>query len=264
MSKSPTAPPLLDFRHITVMRGEKTVLHDITLRIQSGEHVAILGPNGCGKSTLIKTITRECYPLARPGSSLTILGRDTWNVFELRTLLGIVSNDLMSACTRDITGLEAVLSGFFSSIGIQPYHHITPAMQNKTRDVLDLLEIPHLADRFVNEMSSGEARRILIARAMVHDPVALVLDEPANSLDVHATHELRRLLRKLAQSGTGVLIVTHHLSDIIPEIERVILLKAGCICADGEKSGLLTSEHLSALFGLPVEIARRDGYYHLW
>jgi iron complex transport system ATP-binding protein len=264
MGNARIAPPLLDFQHITVMRGEKTVLHDLTLRIQSGEHVAILGPNGCGKSTLIKTITRECYPLARTGSSLTILGRDTWNVFELRTLLGIVSNDLMATCTRDITGLEAVLSGFFSSIGIQPYHHVTPSMRQKAGQVLHLLEIPHLADGFVNEMSSGEARRILIARAMVHDPVALVFDEPANSLDVHATLELRRLLRKLAQSGTGVLMVTHHLSDIIPEIGRVILLKNGRICADGEKAGLLTGEHLSALFGLPVEIARRDGYYHLW
>src|SRR5271156_4464120 len=126
LSPSPS-PPLLDFRHIFVMRGEKTVLHDITLRIQAGEHVAILGPNGCGKSTLIKTITRECYPLARPGSSLTILGQDSWNVFDLRKLLGIVSNDLMNTCTRDITGIEVVLSGFFSSIGIQPYHHVTPA-----------------------------------------------------------------------------------------------------------------------------------------
>ena len=246
------------------MRGEKAVLRDITLRIHSGEHAAILGPNGCGKSTLIKTITRECYPLARAESSLTILGQDSWNVFELRTLLGIVSNDLMSACTRDITGLEAVLSGFFSSIGIQPYHHVSQPMLDKALAVLDLLEIPHLGERFVNEMSSGEARRILIARAMVHDPVALLLDEPSNSLDAHATLELRALLRRLAQSGTGVVIVTHHLSDIIPEIGRVILLKNGSVHGDGEKARLLTTERLSELFGLSVEVARRDGYYHLW
>jgi iron complex transport system ATP-binding protein len=246
------------------MRGTTAVLHDITLRIQAGEHAAILGPNGCGKSTLIKTITRECYPLARAESSLTIFGQESWNVFELRTLLGIVSNDLMSTCTRDITGIEVVLSGFFSSIGIQPYHHVTAPLLKKAREVLDLLEVPHLADRFMTEMSSGEGRRILIARAMVHNPLALLLDEPSNSLDVTATLELRALLRKLAQSGTGILIVTHHLPDIIPEIGRVILLKNGRVFADGEKVDLLTTERIGELFGVPVEIGRRDGYYHLW
>ncbi len=265
MPESPApSPPLLDFHHISVMRGEKTVLHDISLRIQAGEHVAILGPNGCGKSTLIKTITRECYPLARAESSLTLFGQDSWNVFDLRKLLGVVSNDLMSTCTRDITGIEVVLSGFFSSIGIQTYHRVNPAMLGKAREVLDLLEVPHLADRFMTEMSSGEGRRILIARAMVHNPLALLLDEPSNSLDVSATLELRAMMRKLAQSGIGILVVTHHLPDIIPEIDRVILLKAGRVFADGGKADLLTTESLSELFAVPVEMGRRDGYYHLW
>lgn len=266
--RSPAASPqslaLLDFRHISVMRGEKTVLDDITLRVQAGEHAAILGPNGSGKSTLIKTITRECYPLNRPDSSLTILGRESWNVFELRALLGIVSNDLMSSCTREISGLEVLLSGFFSSIGIHPNHDVTPAMLKKAREVLELLEVPHLADRLMTAMSSGEGRRILIGRAMVHHPLALLLDEPTNSLDLHATLELRRILRKLAQSGTAILLVTHHLSDIIPEIGRVILLRDGRVFADGEKSRLLTAERLTGLFGFPVEPARRDGYYRLW
>src|SRR6202453_4410436 len=139
------------------MRGDNIALRDFSLTIGAGEHVAILGPNGCGKSTLIKTITRECYPLALPGSSLTILGRDTWNVFELRPLLGIVSNELMRRCTRDITGQELVLSGFFSSIGVQPYHEVTAAMMEKTSQVLELLEVPHLAQREITELSSGEA-----------------------------------------------------------------------------------------------------------
>src|ERR1700732_5180366 len=122
MAQISSQPPLLALSHVTVMRGEHPALQDITLRVDSGEHVCILGPNGCGKSTLIKTITRECYPLARAGSSLTILGQESWNVFDLRKLLGIVSNDLMNPCTRDITGLEVVLSGFFSRTGIQIFH----------------------------------------------------------------------------------------------------------------------------------------------
>ncbi len=258
------SPALLCFQHVSVMRGSKRVLHDVTLAIGAGEHVAILGPNGCGKSTLIKTITRECYPLVEPESSLTILGRDTWNVFELRPLLGIVSNELVWRCTRRITGHEVVLSGFFSSIGLQPYHDVTAAMMEKTHQVLELLEAEHLADREMTEMSSGEAHRLLIGRALVHDPVALLLDEPSNSLDLRAALELRNILRALAQAGTGVLMVTHHLPDILPEIDRVILLREGRVFADGAKSEILTTERLTQLFGLPVELARRDGYYHLW
>ena len=258
------APALLAFHHVSVMLGDKQVLHDITLSIGAGEHVAILGPNGCGKSTLIKTITRECYPLGLPNSSLAILGRETWNVFELRPLLGIVSNELMRRSTREITGREMVLSGFFSSIGVQPYHEVSAAMIQKTNEVLELLEVPHLADREMTEMSSGEAHRLMIGRALVHDPLALLLDEPSNSLDFRAALELRDMLRKLAQAGTGILMVTHHLPDILPEIDRVILLRRGRVFADGPKSELLTTERLTELFGLPVELARRDGYYHLW
>src|SRR6202049_1326083 len=183
-------PALVDLKNVRVIRGDNVALDDFSLRVEAGEHVAILGPNGCGKSTLIKTITRECYPLAQAGSSLTIFGQDSWNVFDFRKLLGIVSNDLMNTCTRDITGLEGVLSGFFSSIGIQTYHRVTPALLQQAHAALDLLEVPHLAHRSMTEMSSGEGRRILLARAMVHQPLALLLDEPTNSLDVHATLEL--------------------------------------------------------------------------
>ncbi|HWF10389.1 MAG TPA: ATP-binding cassette domain-containing protein [Bryobacteraceae bacterium] len=256
--------PLIDLRNVTVMRGVNVALRDLSLTIGAGEHVAILGPNGCGKSTLIKTITRECYPLARTGSSVGILGQSLWNVVDLRKMLGIVSNDLMMQCTREITGFEIVLSGFFSSIGIWPNHDVTKAMRRKASEVLDLLEAPHLAEKPVEEMSSGEARRMMIGRALVHEPRALLLDEPSTSLDLFAQHELRGMVRRLAQSGIGILLVTHHLSDIIPEIDRVIMLRAGQVVADGPKSQLLTAASLSELFGVEVELAERGGYYHLW
>src|SRR5258708_6141669 len=138
-------PPLIDFQNVTIYRGDKIALDGITLSIDAGEHVAILGPNGSGKSSMIKAITRECYPrYIGDGSGLRIMGRDCWNIFELRVLLGIVSNDLMQSCARDFSGREVVLSGFFSSIGIWPNHEITEAMQRKAGDVLELMEVSHL------------------------------------------------------------------------------------------------------------------------
>jgi iron complex transport system ATP-binding protein len=246
------------------MRGENIALRDLSLTIGAGEHVAILGPNGCGKSTLIKTITRECYPLANPASSVSILGKSAWDVVQLRSMMGIVTNDLMTQCTREITGFDIVLSGFFSSIGLWPNHHVTDEMRAQSYRVLEMLDAPHLAEKPVDEMSSGEARRMLIGRALVHEPKALLLDEPSTSLDLYAQHELRETVRRLAQAGLGIVLVTHHLSDIIPEIERVILMRGGKIVGDGPKSEVLTADALESLFGLKVELALRDGYYHLW
>ena len=240
------------------------MLDGLTLSIAQGEHVAILGPNGSGKSTLIKLVSRELYPRMKEEPwSLRILGRDRWHLFELRNHLGLVSNDWMQMCTRDFSGWEIVLSGFFGSVGVWPYHHVTPEMEQKARDVMELLEITHLASRSTNEMSSGEARRMLIARALVHDPQALILDEPTTSLDLRATYELREILRKLARGGIGMIMVTHHLPDIIPEINRVVLLANGRICRDGPKHEVLTAPALRDMFGIPVEVLERDGYYHV-
>ena len=234
------------------MRGVKRALDSLTFSIAQGEHVAILGPNGSGKSTLIKAITRECYPVQ--GSELRILGQDRWNVFDLRVLLGIVSNDLAQTCARDIKGREAVLSGFFSSIGLQSYHEVTPEMEKKADEVLELMEVPHLADRWMDEVSSGEARRILIGRALVHDPRALLLDEPTTSLDLRATWEVHEILRKLARSGISIIMVTHHLPDLIPEIGRAILLKQGRVFHDGPRAETLEPLMLARLFEMPVEV----------
>jgi iron complex transport system ATP-binding protein len=257
-------PPLLELRNICVMRGQTPALDDFSLRIGADEHVAILGPNGCGKSTLIKTITRECYPVARPDSAITILGEETWDVFSLRARLGIVSNDLMASCTGEANGRDVVLSGFFSSITIFPNHTVDPRHRQLADAALEQLGISHLAERPVREMSSGEARRVLIARALVHNPRALVFDEPCNSLDLAAQHTVRQAMRTLANSGIGIILVTHELPDIVPEIQRVVLMSRGRIVADGPKEEILRVERLSELFGVKVELGRRDGYYHLW
>jgi len=259
-----SAPPLLDFKNLRVMRGQKVALDDFSLRIGIDEHVAILGPNGCGKSTLIKTITRECYPVEGEESSMAILGEESWDVFQLRARLGIVSNDLMLSCTGDACGLDVVLSGFFSSTAIWPNHTVDEEKRRLAEAALAELKISHLGERSVCEMSSGEARRVLIARALVHKPRALLFDEPCNSLDLAAQQSLRHTMSTLARSGTAIILVTHELADIVPEIQRVVLMSGGRVVADGPKEEILRVERLSALFGVRVEMARRDGHYHLW
>jgi iron complex transport system ATP-binding protein len=268
-------PPLLDYQNVSVYRGDTRALDRVSLRVEVGEHVAILGPNGCGKSTLIKTFTRECYPAADADAVLRILGQEAWDVKELRSMLGIVTNDLVAECTRGmssdfaeiprrVTARDTVLSGFFSSIGVWAHHHVTSDMSAKADELLDRLGVRHLAGRLLDEMSSGEVRRVVIARALVHDPSSLVLDEPTNSLDLRAMYELRDAVRGIAQSGLSVVLVTHHLPDIIPEIDRVILLKRGRILRDGPKTDVLTSASLSELFEIPIEVGQRGDYYHAW
>ena len=263
MNSSPTAT-FLHLERVNVARGDKVVLHDVNLRIEAGEHVAILGPNGCGKSTLIKTITCECYPLVEAEMRVSIFGRDRWDVHALRKRLGVVGAELPGRQTAKTTGFDAVVSGFFSSSTLWPNLEVTPEMRVRASEVVAQLEIAHLAGKLVGEMSAGEARRVLIGRALVHGPEMLLLDEPSNALDLFAQQELRQSLRKLARRGIGILMVTHQLSDVLPEIDRIVMMRDGRIFADGSKAELLNKARLKELFGVDVELVARDGFYHTW
>lgn len=254
-------PPLLCFRNVTVETGKTRLLDGLTVTINEGEHVAILGPNGAGKSSFIKTVMREYYPLAGGDVEFRVCGKDVWHISDLRSHFGLVSPDLQYTFTREITGREVVLSGFFSSIGLW-WNRVTPAMEEKADEIIRFLEIDHLAHRPVTTMSSGEARRFLIGRALVHDPKALILDEPTTSLDLHALHTFRATLRKVAQAGTGIIMVTHRISDIIPETSRIILMKDGRFCGDGPKEEMLTDKCIGEHFGVPVRIREEDGWYY--
>jgi iron complex transport system ATP-binding protein len=178
--------------------------------------------------------------------------------------MGIVSGDLQLDYTRDISVVEVVLSGFFSSIGIYPNMKIEPYMLKRTADIIDFLEIRHLASKNISNLSTGEARRVLIGRALVHDPMILVLDEPTNSLDLKSKHVFRETVSKIAAAGKSIILVTHDLEDIVPEINRAVLLKDGRIFADGNIEDILTAEKLTELFGIPVEVGKGKGYYHAW
>jgi iron complex transport system ATP-binding protein len=264
MTKHPlsAAPPLIEFDNITVFRGDKKVLDSLSVTISEGENIAILGPNGAGKSSFIKTITREFYP-AQSGNGFTfrMRGREVWDVFEMRSHLGVVSNDLQYTFMRELSGREVILSGFFSSIGLFN-HPVTAKMEDEADRIISFLEIGHLQEKPMTEMSSGEARRFLIGRALVHSPKTLILDEPTNSLDLHALHTFRQTLRKIARAGTGIILVTHNLHDIIPEISRVILMKDGKFILDGPKAAIIRDENIGGLFDVVLHIKKEGGYYY--
>jgi iron complex transport system ATP-binding protein len=257
--------PLIEYQNITVVQSNRTKLDNLNLTIHPGEQVAVLGPNGAGKSSLLKTITREYYPVANKGNSyLRILGEEFWDIFELRSRLGIVHGDSIKSHFRDISCREMVLSSYFGSTGLWPYDPVTPEMEKKTTEVMKFLGIEHLAARDTCEISTGESRLILIGRALVHNPPAMLLDEPTASLDPHATHVLRTTLRRITAQDKSLIMITHDLGDIIPEIQRIILIRDGKVIGDGDKEKLLTTDVLYQLFDIKLEIVRRYGFYHCW
>ena len=263
---------LVDLQHVFVARGESVVLQDVSVRIAAGESLAILGPNGCGKSTLLKTMTCECYPIAREQTRVRIMGRERWDLTELKRRMGVVSAELPGKPTLTTTGFDVILTGFFSSSTLWPNLTVTPLMRERAEEILHLVGAEKLREKHVGAMSAGQQRRVMIGRAIAGNrgvgddvgPKMLLLDEPSNALDLAAQQDLRELLRTLAQQGTAILLITHHIADILPEMQRIVMMREGCIIADDTKQRLLTAKRLSHLFERSIELSERDGCYNAW
>jgi len=254
---------LLRIDHATVVKDSKRILDDLSLEIKLGGHTAIIGPNGSGKSSLIRLLTRQYYPLAGERPTVRILDRERWDVFELRSQLGIVSADLHTdfLTEPDLTGFEVALSGFFASKGIASNHLVTERMVDLAHEALERMGAGFLADRPIGQMSTGEFRRCVIARALVTEPLALVLDEPTTGLDMAAQQRFLETIRQLARQGATIVLVTHHIEEIIPEVDHVILLENGRVFADGPKSQVLTAENLSRAYSAAITLYRRGGFF---
>jgi iron complex transport system ATP-binding protein len=259
-----TGAPLIEIRDADVVRDGRTILYVDDLTFREGEHVAVLGPNGAGKSTLVGLITRDVLPLTREVAPVLLRGQARWDLFAARRVFGVVSDTLQDHYRRDVTVADVVISGFFGSIGLYRRDEVTTSMAERAEALLDFLDIAHLAGRTMRTLSTGEARRALIGRALVHEPALLVLDEPTHGLDPAGTYRFLTTLRKIADAGCALVIITHHVSDIVPEVTRVVMLKDGRVFRDGEKHALLTDDSLAGLYGMPAEVEERGGWYRLW
>ena len=255
--------PLLEIRNATLCRGERPVLENFSLLIEQGEHIAILGPNGAGKTTLIKALNRELYPRADGDMIFRILGRDTWNVWELRRQIGFVSAELQHRYHDNVRVRDVVLSGFLSSIGVHGVagQGLRPGDRERADEVIATLSLGPLAERRFGRLSTGQQRLALLGRALVHEPSTLVLDEPSAGLDFGASFYVMDRIRELAARGLSLVIVTHHLDEIPPEVDRIVLLKDGAILADGEPAEVLTDARLSEAYGTRIRVFRNDDRY---
>lgn len=251
---------ILDIQNAIVFRGHNRVFDNLSLRIDAGAHTAIIGPNGAGKTTLLKVLAREIYP---SGGAVKIYGRDRWNVWELRKKLGVVSADLQQNYAPHAQGGAIIRSGFYASIDTFGHQTFTSEQIDISVRLAHELGIEHLFKTPFSRMSTGEQRRHLLARALVHDPQTLVLDEPTTGLDLTAQFQYLDIVRGLMASGKTVILVTHHIHEVPPEIKNVILLKKGNVMLQHKKEHALTDKNLTELYDVHVRVISNNGYYQV-
>ncbi len=265
-----TRTPVLELVNATVVKGGTPVLRSLNLTIHEREHTAIVGPNGSGKSTLVRLLTRHEYAWAAADDEpppVRVYGSDRSDVTELRAQLGVISADMhhrfvVGNSAGTLKAEDVVISGLFVTHGFLRPDQVNEETRRLAAAALARVDALHLAPKMMDEMSTGEARRVLIARALVTKPRALVLDEPTSGLDVVSRHRFLAQVEQVGRGGTTLIVVTHHVEEIVPSVERVILLKAGAVAYDGPTREMLTDATLTDVFGAPVSVVERDGRYY--
>ncbi|MCL2032521.1 MAG: ATP-binding cassette domain-containing protein [Methanomassiliicoccaceae archaeon] len=256
---------MLEMRDVSVVRNGKRILDSIDLSIEENESAAVIGKNGSGKTTLMKLLRGEIHPYYNEDSPavMKIFGEDNWNVFEVRSRMGIVSMDLQSQFGDDTKVSEVIASGFFGSLDVFRNMNVTEEMLSKVWSAAAMMGIDDLLDRAIGGLSVGEMRRTLIARALVTEPSVLVMDEPMTGLDVVMASKFRSMFDILIRAGVSLIIVTHDLADIPKSIDRVIMMRDGRLFADGKKDALFTEETMSGLYDEPIKVECDDGIYRM-
>lgn len=256
---------IIDFENVYVSYNVEPVLRNINLKIEQNQHWAILGANGSGKSTLIKLISNDLYPNTKYPFKKHIFGKDRWSIFDLKKNLGIITNDLHNYFEKQgnfLTAYEVVLSGYYSSIGVFNHQDFTQEQHQKALEVLEFLEIPELKNRRVDSMSTGQLRRCIIGRALIHKPKAFILDEPTVGLDIKAQNSFLKFLRKLSAKAS-IILVTHHIEEVFSEISHIALMYEKTVYKQGKKEEILNSKNLSEIFEVEIDLQEENERYYI-
>ena len=240
--------------------GGQPVLQTLSLQLRLGESTTVLGPNGAGKSSLVKLIDRSLHPIVKPTAHLKLFGSSTVNLWQLRQRLGVVTSELEQRIPPRCPAQEVVQCGLFGSMRLGRDQEPSSAQQERSNRLLQQLDLQSIAEQRFGMLSDGQKRRLLIARALVHDPEVLVLDEPSRALDLKACHQLLYSLRQLCRNGTTVVQVTHRIDTIVPEMQRVLFLSSGRIVGDGTPDAMLQDAPLSRLFETPLRVVQANGF----
>lgn len=253
--------PVIDFENVFVSYGLTGVLHDINLKIYPDENWVILGANGSGKSTLLKLFSNDIYPNTAHPFKKRIFGKDRQDIFELKNKLGIITNDLhykFETRGPQARAIDVVLSGYYSALGVFKHHDFTSTQLEEAKNAMKFLDIYDIADKKVCEMSTGQLRRCIVGRSLIHNPGLFILDEPTTGLDIIAQNSFIKTIRKLTQK-VPIVLITHDVSEIIPEITHAALMYNGTLYKTGRIEEVLTSENVSVVFN--AEIAVEHGEY---
>jgi iron complex transport system ATP-binding protein len=251
-------PRLVHLDSVSLIRGKRTILDKVTFSVHSGEHWAVLGANGSGKTTVMNLITGYLWPT---DGSVEVLGEryGTVDIRDKRKQIGLVSSALFERIPPRETFEDVVISGKHASLGI--FNDLTEKDYNRAKAIVRQFECTHIAERPYRVLSFGERQRALIGRALMSEPSILILDEPFEGLDMHARETLMKIISDLTEKPTGpsILLVTHRIEEIMPGITHSMIMKQGKVLFAGSRDEAITSENLYKAMDVPVDVLHRNG-----
>ena len=250
-----------NLKNIYVYMDRKEILSNINIDLNYGENTLILGPNGSGKSTLLKLLNRSIYPINSKNSTFKLFNKETVNIWDLRKKIGFLFKEMEERVNNGVNLYDVIISGFSGTFNSRYSNLITEFDKRKINKLISEWDLKNIVYDQFNSLSDGQKRRGLIARALVYEPKILVLDEPFCNLDIKSNFILNQNLTRLMKRSVNIVYVTHNLESILPETNKIILMKEGKIFKIGKTNEVLNSKNISDLFNISINVVEEKGYW---